>query len=83
MSETVVVRVRADVPPVVAVTVTLLVPAGVPGLLGLLLPPPQAGIDKVDNANTAMRLNKRAPRNPRLRFPVAINSPRNPGSSMA
>jgi hypothetical protein len=78
-----VVWVRADVPPVVAVTITLLVPAGVPGLLGLLLPPPQAGIHKVESANTATRLNKRAPRNPRLRFPVVISSPKTPGSSMA
>jgi hypothetical protein len=53
--------------PAVAVTVTVLVPAGVPGLLGpLLLPPPQAGIENVESAKTAMKLNRRILRRVRL-----------------
>ena len=53
--------------PAVAVRVTVLVPAGVPGLLGpLLLPPPQAGIHSVESAKIAIRLNKRMLRRVRL-----------------
>ena len=53
--------------PAVAVMVTMLVPAGVPGLLGpLLLPPPQAGIENVESAKTAMKLNRRILRRVRL-----------------
>ena len=62
--------VRGVVPPVVAVTVTVLVPAGVPGLLGVLLPPPQAGIHRVESARTAIRLNRRTPRRVRFSLPA-------------
>jgi len=70
--------------PAVAVTVTVLVPAGVPGLLGpLLLPPPQAGIENVESAKTAMKPNRRILRSVRFRLPADMTSPRKPGRSNA
>jgi hypothetical protein len=75
--------VRGLVPPVVAVTVTVLVPAGVPGLLGGLLPPPQAGIHKVASARTAIRPKRRTPRGDRFLVPAINTNPRKLGNSNA
>jgi hypothetical protein len=74
----------AGVPADVAVTVTVLLPAGVPGLLGVLLPPPpHPGIHRTESAKTAMKLSSRMPRHVRLRFPVDSISPKKPGSNRA
>ena len=69
--------------PAVAVTVMVLVPAGVPGLLGVLLPPPQAGIQSVESAKIAIRLSRRRPRSVCFRLPADTTSPSKPGRSNA
>src|ERR1700676_113976 len=62
--------------PAVAVTMTVLLPTGVPGLPCALLPPPQAGIHKVASDNRATKLNTLIARRD-LRFPTDNTSPRN------
>ena len=59
-------------------TVTVLVPAGVPGLLGpLLLPPPQAGIQSVWYQNR----DQARPTALRVRLPADTTSPSKPGEA--
>ena len=71
--------------PLVALTVTVLVPGGVPvfggGVVPLLLPPPQAS-HRTGRPKTTINASSRRPRNVRLR-PAMETMPRKPGSKMA
>ena len=81
VSVNVVVFCSGDVPLVVALTVTVLVPGSVPGFEGVLLPPPQAS-HNAGKPKTTINASKRKPRRVRLR-PDRETTPRNPGSNRA
>jgi len=73
--------VSGTAPPVVAVTVTVYEPAGVPGFFWLLLLlPPQAPSHSVEKPRTTIRPSRRTAR---VRRPPAKTMPNNPGSSRA